>query len=257
MTDEPAIPGGAWPSGRKFGLALALLALSVPLMLVNGWFALGIPIGLVLAILWWFDFTAELRASPPAGRLGRALVVLAGLPQALFGLACLLTGLAISAWLLWNLLVRREEQFQFKSVGGLFLVAGLVMFGLGWMRSAFGKGGRDSKAAFEAAWTVWRNDEGVSVDWPKGERQVIAWDAVQTIAIETNDSGPWGADVWTVLESVEERVLWPQGATGEEGMLAELQRRYPGFDDDAVIAAMGCSRNARFVCWHRAPSAQA
>jgi hypothetical protein len=107
---------------------------------------------------------------------------------------------------------------------------------------------------FEAAWTLRRDDVGVSVDWPKGERQAMAWDAVELIMIETNDSGPWGADVWTVLEGGGKRLLWPQGATGEEGMLAEMQRRFPGFDDDAVIAAMGCTDNARFVCWCKASS---
>jgi hypothetical protein len=249
-----AAGGRRWPSARKFGLALAGMVLSVPLLVVNGWFGLGILAGLVFSILWWFDFFAELRASPPAGRAGRWLVLLAGLPQAMFGLACLLTGLAIAGWLLWNLFVRREAEFQFTSLGGVFLVFGLVAFGYAWVRSAFTSSDGPSETMFEAAWTLRRDDVGVSVDWPKGERQAMAWDAVELIMIETNDSGPWGADVWTVLEGGGKRLLWPQGATGEEGMLAEMQRRFPGFDDDAVIAAMGCTDNARFVCWCKASS---
>jgi hypothetical protein len=230
------------------------MLVSVPLVVVNGWFALGIPIGFVLALLWWFDFSAELRASPPEGRAGRVLVVLAGVPQALFGLACFLAGVLIAGWVLWNLFIQREGQFEIRSLGAFFIVAALVMFGVGWMRGAFKDVPLASGPRLEAAWNLQRDEAGVSVLWPKGERRTIAWNEVDLVAIETNGSGPWGYDVWTVLEGGDKRVDWPQGATGEDGMLAELQRRFPGFDDDAVIAAMGCTDNGRFVCWHKGSS---
>lgn len=104
---------------------------------------------------------------------------------------------------------------------------------------------------FERQVHVTWNDAGVSALFPTGEHQTIAWAAVRTVAIETNDSGPWGADVWWLLEGAETRVAYPQGATGDEEMLKELPRRFPGFNDESVIRAMGCTSNARFVCWQR------
>ena len=80
---------------------------------------------------------------------------------------------------------------------------------------------------------------------------MIAWQDVDYVAIETNDSGPWGADVWWLLEGSNNRVSYPQGATGDSEMLEHFPIRFPGFSDATVIQAMGCTSNARFVCWQR------
>lgn len=90
---------------------------------------------------------------------------------------------------------------------------------------------------------------GITSTYPRGEVQTIAWSEVQRVLIETNDSGPWGADVWWILEGEAKRCTYPMGATGEQEALAEYQRRFPGFDDVAVIEAMGSTSNARFTCW--------
>ena len=104
---------------------------------------------------------------------------------------------------------------------------------------------------FERHVRVACDDAGVACTFPSGARQAIAWDEVRCVAIETNDSGPCGADVWWRLEGSDAHVAWPQGATGDREMLEELPRRFPGFSHEAVIAAMGCADNARFVCWER------
>lgn len=95
------------------------------------------------------------------------------------------------------------------------------------------------------------NDSLVSVAFPSGETQSITWQDVDCVAIETNDSGPWGADVWWLLEGQDRRVAYPQGATGDSEMLGQLPNHFPGFDHAAVIQAMGSTSNARFVCWQR------
>lgn len=105
---------------------------------------------------------------------------------------------------------------------------------------------------FEREVHVTWDETGVFARFPTGESQAIAWVAVAVVAIETNDSGPGGADVWWLLEGEEGRVAYPQGATGDEEMLGELPQRFPGFSLEAVIRAMGCTDNARFVCWERA-----
>lgn len=95
------------------------------------------------------------------------------------------------------------------------------------------------------------DDKGVTVTWPKGEVHAVQWDRIDCIAIETNDSGPWGADFWWLLEGKETRCAYPQGATGDLELLAEFPNRFPGFSDEVVIRANGCTSNARFVCWLR------
>jgi hypothetical protein len=110
---------------------------------------------------------------------------------------------------------------------------------------------RREAVMFERQVHVTWDEAGVSVRFPTGEVETISWAAVATVAIETNDSGPWGADVWWLLEGAGNRLAYPQAATGDEEMLEELPRRFPGFSDEAVIRAMGCTDNARFVCWER------
>jgi len=114
---------------------------------------------------------------------------------------------------------------------------------------------REERAAsvmFERQVLVHVDDEGVSATYPDGRVEAIAWPAVECIAIETNDSGPWGADVWWLVEGESIRCAYPQGATGDSEALTEYPKRFPAFDHGKVIEAMGCSSNARFVCWERA-----
>jgi hypothetical protein len=114
---------------------------------------------------------------------------------------------------------------------------------------------REERAAavmFEREVRVDFNDQGISATYPDGRTEAIDWAAVERIAIETNDSGPWGPDVWWFVEGERARCVYPQGATGDPEALAEYPKRFPGFSDAKVIEAMGCTSNARFVCWERA-----
>jgi len=95
---------------------------------------------------------------------------------------------------------------------------------------------------------------GVTVTWPKGDVHSINWEMVECIAIETNDSGPWGADFWWRLEGKETLCAYPQGATGDPELLSEYPKRFPGFSDEVVIQACGCTSNARFICWQSNPA---
>jgi hypothetical protein len=113
---------------------------------------------------------------------------------------------------------------------------------------------REERAAavmFERQVCVDFNDQGISATYPDGRTETIDWAAVERIAIETNDSGPWGADVWWLVEGERTRCAYPQGATGDPEALAEYPKRFPGFSDAKVIEAMGCTSIARFVCWER------
>jgi hypothetical protein len=44
------------------------------------------------------------------------------------------------------------------------------------------------------------DEHGISTHYPDGTVLLIRWDEVQCVAVETNDSGTWGADVWWLIE---------------------------------------------------------
>jgi hypothetical protein len=99
-------------------------------------FFLVFIVGFVLSILWWMDLGRLLRAIEQPTSLQRVLGILFGIPQALFGLLCIVAGGSMVAWVLWNSVVQQESQYS-----GGFLTFGigpmLVLFGAGWVVYAF------------------------------------------------------------------------------------------------------------------------
>lgn len=98
---------------------------------------------------------------------------------------------------------------------------------------------------------VTTDDLGIRVRDGRGNLTAMSWIDVESIAIETNDRGPFEPDVWWVLESGDRRLTYPQGANGDAEALRAFGDRFAGFDHGAVIASMGSVDNARFVCWTR------
>jgi hypothetical protein len=93
-------------------------------------------------------------------------------------------------------------------------------------------------------------DESVAVVTPEGRRHAVAIATLEEVAVETNDSGPWGADVWFVFRGPDGACPVPQGARGEDAMW-DVFRRLPGFDHARVAEAMTGAQNATFVVWRR------
>lgn len=116
----------------------------------------------------------------------------------------------------------------------------------GWLRK------RASRAQPEARWTVTLDDGHVQVTDDRGAVKRLATAELRGVAIETNDSGPWGTDVWWLLFGADDRVacLYPQGATGESAMLDYLCA-LPEFDFTEMAKAMGSTDNALFPVWRR------
>lgn len=104
----------------------------------------------------------------------------------------------------------------------------------------------------ESRYTVVVEGTGVTCRHPSGKEESVTWASLDAVVIETNDSGPWGTDVlWLLVShSGPGGCVIPQGATGEEALLAALQK-LPGFDNGQVIAAMSSTDNHAFVCWRR------
>ena len=107
----------------------------------------------------------------------------------------------------------------------------------------------------EARWVVETDDHRIAVTDTTGERREVRFDHLRGVAIETNDSGPWGADVWWLLFDSDGKLAcaYPQGATGERTALDRLLQ-LPGFDHEELLAAMASTGNATFIVW-RAESA--
>lgn len=118
----------------------------------------------------------------------------------------------------------------------------------GWFRK------RTTRLQPEARWIVEAASDQLRVTDPAGTVQTLAKAELRGVAIETNDTGPWGADVWWLLFGADERVAarYPQGATGEEAMLSYLIA-LPAFDMQQMAMAVGSTDNAYFLVWQTPP----
>lgn len=89
-------------------------------------------------------------------------------------------------------------------------------------------------------------DDEIVCQAPEQPEQRIRMADVAAVYVETNDSGPWGADVWWLLNDGkgQTRVAFPQLATGEDAALKRL-RQLPGFE----VRGMNSTGNWRFMCW--------
>ena len=104
----------------------------------------------------------------------------------------------------------------------------------------------------EGSWIVTLTDDRISVADGAGATRVIARADLAGVAIETNDSGPWGADFWWLLYGADDGLacMFPQGATGEKEAMDWLLL-LPGFDHEAMIRASASVTNATFPVWKR------
>ena len=102
----------------------------------------------------------------------------------------------------------------------------------------------------ESLFVVEVSDSGVQCRRPDQTVESVTWDDLQCVEIVNTDEGPFVADVFWVLHGSNSGCAIPQGATGERELLDRLQR-LPGFDNGALINAMGVTTNQRSVCWRR------
>ena len=115
----------------------------------------------------------------------------------------------------------------------------------GWLRS------KARRSQPEAKWEVLVEAAALTVIDDKGQSRSVAKQMLHSVAIETNDSGPWGMDVWWLLFTEGDTLAcaFPQGATGEKVAIDYLMS-LEGFENSILIEAMGCTDNAVFRVWH-------
>jgi hypothetical protein len=101
----------------------------------------------------------------------------------------------------------------------------------------------------ESRWIVEADEHRIIVTDPAGETSSVEEGDLCAIAIETNDSGPWGADLWWLLFGAETLACaFPQGATGEQKMIDYLTA-LPSFNHEEMAKAMASTANAVFPVW--------
>jgi hypothetical protein len=96
------------------------------------------------------------------------------------------------------------------------------------------------------------NDEQVTRTTADGIRETLLWSELQEVSIITTDGGPYVDDVFWELRGTSNGCLVPSQAEGIKELLSKLQE-LPGFNNEAVIHAMGSTDNAKFLCWQREP----
>lgn len=85
---------------------------------------------------------------------------------------------------------------------------------------------------------------------PQGNDIKINIADIVEIQVETNDSGPIGADVWFVFKTTDSELRFPQGANGADtDALFKFLEKFPGIDYQTIITSMSSTDNAIFSCW--------
>lgn len=116
----------------------------------------------------------------------------------------------------------------------------------GWLRK------RTARLQPEAHWIVEVDTDYIQITDDAGTMKRLAKSDLRGVAIETNESGPWGTDLWWLLFGPDDRVacVYPQGATGEDAALDYLSN-LPGIDFAQMAQAMGSTEDAFFPIWRR------
>jgi hypothetical protein len=98
---------------------------------------------------------------------------------------------------------------------------------------------------------VVHDDKTIVVRQPDGTTEQLAWSDLGSVSVLTTDAGPDEDDLYWVLTHRDGRrgPVVPMDAVGEHELLKAMQRRLAGFDNMAVVEAMGSTRNASFVIW--------
>jgi hypothetical protein len=94
------------------------------------------------------------------------------------------------------------------------------------------------------------DDLQITCQRSSGLVEQVAWEALQAVFIQTTADGPFSDDVFWVLVGQTNGCVVPSEAQGVDEMLARLQQ-LPGFDNEAVITAMSCTEEQRFLCWRK------
>lgn len=95
------------------------------------------------------------------------------------------------------------------------------------------------------------DEVGIRCIRPDGEVHEVGWAGRLSVAVETNDGGPFVEDVYYHLVGPAYSFYVPQSAQGAD-LLVDRILQLPGLDGRAFSSAMCCTDVAYFPCWHKA-----
>lgn len=105
-------------------------------------------------------------------------------------------------------------------------------------------------------------DDRVVVHRPDGQREELAWDALERVVVRVSDRTPWAGTAWLILIGTPDSgqgCVVPLDAANHAALVERL-RALPGFNDQKLDnalrdAAAGKSRSDA-ICWKRGAQAQ-
>ena len=115
---------------------------------------------------------------------------------------------------------------------------GLCALGFGW-QALIDFGVAAPRRVEPPVYSVTVTEDSVSCRPPRGEVESVSWSTLQAVFLEATDGVPVGTLVWRLVGEDGTGCDVPVEAVGSDALLENLQRRLPGFDNEAVIAAMG------------------
>ena len=114
---------------------------------------------------------------------------------------------------------------------------------------------RDQRLYPECQTRVTFDDLEVACSSPDGTLRKVAWSELSEVRVWTTSEGPFLPDVFWVLHAggPKARIIYPQGAVGEQALLEAMQTRLDGFDNEALLRAMASTDDAVFLVWAPTP----
>jgi hypothetical protein len=149
-------------------------------------------------------------------------------------------GSAIAALGLYNVL---RNGWVLQAVGAVMLIAGLSVAYTAWRRTRFPKA-EDGPGVVEV-------DERQISYFSAFAGGAVSIEALARITIRTNDTGPWGEDMFWIFEEDGGNALHiPASATGIE-RLFDAFAPLKGVDYNAITQASSSAENGEFPIWSK------
>jgi hypothetical protein len=104
----------------------------------------------------------------------------------------------------------------------------------------------EAKKQPEERYTVTYDGGRFTATYPDETSASMMFGDITRVVIETNDTGPWGIDVWWILygRGPDDLLAFPLGGNGYREA-AEVLERLPGFQ----LRGMNSVERKRFECW--------
>jgi len=100
----------------------------------------------------------------------------------------------------------------------------------------------------KSKWKVEINGIAIHITDYDGMKNAIELNRIQQISLETNDSSPWGTDLWWRITSDKATHSFPGGSKGENELLEHFKTS-PNFDKDQYHNALKTITTAEFIVW--------